>query len=142
MRDSITGDLKECILTTKSPFKIKVIEVVKMIPHGKVVSYGQVALLVGIPRAAIQVGWVLNKYSGPEKLPWWRVINNAGRISIKGDPYTPMDQKLKLEEEGIKVNEDFSLDINLYRWRPEMSYIRSLQLEPKYIDELVSKYNL
>ena len=66
-----------------SKFKEKVIEVVSLIPFGKVVSYGQVALYIGIPRAARQVGWMLNRMEGDVQIPWWRVVNNQGRISIK-----------------------------------------------------------
>lgn len=98
-----------------SNFKSLVIQVVKQIPYGKVASYGQIALYAQSPRSARQVGWILNKYT-KEEIPWWRVINNTGRISIKGSQYTPHDQMMRLQQEGIVVNEDFTIDINKYRW--------------------------
>lgn len=97
-------------------FKQKVIELVSRIPFGKVVSYGQVAVAVGSPRAALQVGSVLNKLEGEVLLPWWRVINATGRISIKGSSYTPLDQKLRLEAEGVDVSEDLRVNIGKYRY--------------------------
>jgi len=66
-----------------SKFKDKVIQIVRKIPKGKVASYGQVALMAGIPRAALQVGWVLHLSGDDGITPRWRVINNAGRISTK-----------------------------------------------------------
>ena len=68
-----------------SNFTQKVIEVVQSIPLGKVVSYGQVAVYIGVPRAARQVGWTLRGIEESVSLPWWRVINNKGRISIEGN---------------------------------------------------------
>src|SRR5690349_20094152 len=100
-----------------SRFKDAVIRVVQSVPRGSVVSYGQVALYVGVPRAARQVGWILRGIEEEFDLPWWRVINNAGRISIKGNKYnTPDLQKKLLESDGVEVDEDFTLDIQKYRW--------------------------
>jgi methylated-DNA-protein-cysteine methyltransferase-like protein len=98
-------------------FKTKVIDVILAIPKGKVVSYGQVASMAGSPRAARQVGAILRGNSETKKLPWWRVINNQGMISIKGNwVETKHLQKQLLEKEGIKVSDDFTLDINKYRY--------------------------
>ena len=77
-----------------SAFKDKVIQIVKMIPKGKVVSYGQVALMAGVPRGARQVGWILHEHG--DDGPWWRIINNSGRISIKSPDHSPIVQKEKL----------------------------------------------
>lgn len=99
-------------------FKQKVIEIIKQIPHGSVVSYSQVALMAGSPRAARQVGNILNKLKGHIELPWWRVVNNQGRISIKGSHYHPIDQKLRLEDEGVLINSNLTFDIEKYRWNP------------------------
>ncbi|MEK7595200.1 MAG: MGMT family protein [Patescibacteria group bacterium] len=121
-------------------FKEKVVEIVRLIPYGKVASYGQVALFVGTPRAAIQVGSVLNKLEDSVQIPWWRVINNSGRISIKGSSYTPWDQKERLESEGIKVKENLDLDIEKYRWRPNGKVILSLKLSDGVIEKILGKY--
>ncbi len=98
-------------------FSDLVLQIVKTIPKGKVASYGQVALMVGEPQAARQVGWVLNQKSD-EQTPWWRVINNSGRISIKHPEISALEQKAMLEKEGVKVGKNFEVDIGKYRWRP------------------------
>ncbi len=98
-------------------FKEKVIEAVKKIPKGKVVSYGQVAAYCGSPRAARQVGWMLHGLDGNNQLPWWRVINNLGHISIKGNIMsTPLAQKNFLESEGVLVDKYLKIDIEKYRY--------------------------
>lgn len=98
-------------------FKEKVIEAVKEIPKGKVVSYGQVAAVCSSPRAARQVGWILHTLDGNNSVPWWRVINNLGYISIKGNLMsTPLAQKKFLEREKVKVTDDMQIDIEKYRY--------------------------
>lgn len=97
-------------------FKEQVMEVVRTIPRGKVVSYGQVAAAIGKPRAARQVGWALYTLDGDNSVPWWRVINNEGYISIKGNVMsTPLAQKKYLESESIIVGKDLTIDIQKYR---------------------------
>lgn len=126
-----------------SPFKEKVIKVVRLVPYGKVVSYGQVAAYVGVPRAARQVGWILRGIESSIDLPWWRVINNSGRISIDGNLYNDKHvQKRLLESEGIVINKDFTLDIGLYRFIADDKLLRKLHLEESYIQELHKKYFL
>ena len=111
-----------------SKFKKSVIKVVRMIPKGKVVSYGQVALYVGVPRAVRQVGWILNQLEEKVRVPWWRVVNNEGRISIKASKYTANDQKRFLLQEGIKVDDDFSFDIDKHRFAPNENFVKKLGL--------------
>jgi methylated-DNA-protein-cysteine methyltransferase related protein len=60
-----------------SKFKDKVLNIVMLIPKGKVVSYGQIATMGGVPRAARQIGWVMHSHGGIT--PWWRVVNNEGK---------------------------------------------------------------
>ncbi len=122
-----------------SKFKEKVIEVVSLIPFGKVVSYGQVALYIGIPRAARQVGWMLNRMEGDVQIPWWRVVNNQGRISIKGSKYTAEDQRELLVEEGIRVNDDLTLVIEKYRFVPHQNLLEELGLDSIYLSMISSK---
>jgi methylated-DNA-protein-cysteine methyltransferase related protein len=122
-----------------SPFKDKVIEVINLVPKGKVVSYGQVALFVGMPRAARQVGWILNGLEGNTPVPWWRVVNNTGRISIKGSRYGAEDQRRFLEKEGVKVNDDLTFDISKYRFQPNDKFITKLKLDPVYLEMIGNK---
>lgn len=133
--------ISDCIVTgmDHSKFISKVIKVVGSVPRGKVVSYGQVALYVGIPRAARQVGWTLNRMERKVELPWWRVVNNQGRISIKGSRYTPKDQKELLEQEGIRVREDLTFEIEEYRFIPENELLRKFGLDMHYLEMISDK---
>lgn len=98
-------------------FKNKVLELVNQIPYGKVASYGQIALYADSPRAARQVGWILNHNEDTaHERPWWRVVNNSGRISIKGSDFSAEDQRFRLEAEGVVITKDFTFDIEKYRW--------------------------
>lgn len=106
---------------------------------GKVVSYGQVALYIGAPRAARQVGWMLNLTKERDMVPWWRVINNEGRISIKSLKYSAEEQRQLLIQEGVKVAEDFTLDIEKYRFIPDKGFIRKLDLDPLYLEHISIK---
>ena len=100
-------------------FKQRVINFIKKVPKGKVVSYGQVASAAGSPRAARQVGAILRALDPSQgKIPWWRVLNNKGIISIKGNwTATKEIQRQLLAKEGIKITEDFSLDMERYRYK-------------------------
>jgi methylated-DNA-protein-cysteine methyltransferase-like protein len=98
-------------------FKSQVIKIISAIPKGKVMSYGQVASMAGSPKAARQVGAVLRGVEPNSKIPWWRVINNKGEISIKGNWIATKElQKKLLEKEGVIIDSNFSLDINKYRY--------------------------
>lgn len=99
-------------------FKERVIDYVKKIPKGKVVSYGQVASFVGSPRAARQVGQVLkNMDLNNSQIPWWRVINSKGEISIKGNWIVGKNtQKDLLLKDGVEVSNNCIIDIEKYRW--------------------------
>ncbi len=101
-----------------SDFRKKVLDYINCVPRGRVVSYGQVAAACGSPRAARQVGAILRVLDyAKDKTPWWRVVNNQGILSIKGNWTATKDQQAALlRKEGIEVKEDFSLNINQYRW--------------------------
>lgn len=101
-----------------SNFKTSVIAFVKNIPRGQVASYGQVAAAAGSPRAARQVGGILRALGPDSGVPWWRVINNRGEISIKGNwEATKELQRQLLMQEGIKVGSNFMIDINKYKFQ-------------------------
>lgn len=118
-----------------SEFKEKIYQITKTIPKGKVASYGQVALMAGIPRAARQAGWVLNKLED-NSIPWWRVVNNQGKISIKGNKYSALEQKSLLESEGIPINKALTFDIKKYRYIPTNKEIKKLELDQELLDKL------
>lgn len=122
-----------------SPFKEKVIEIVRLVPSGKVVSYGQVAAYAGTPRAAREVGWIMSALG--KEVPWWRVVNNKGYISIRGNQTSDKNiQKKLLEAEGILVSEEFVLDMEKYRYRMPLQKLRALQLNEEYLQMLLAKY--
>jgi methylated-DNA-protein-cysteine methyltransferase-like protein len=97
----------------------RVYRVVERIPRGRVASYGQIAALLGYPRAARTVGWALA--SLPEaraaSVPWQRVINRAGRISISRADLSPSYQRQLLEAEGVVFDDYDRVDMNRYGWR-------------------------
>jgi methylated-DNA-protein-cysteine methyltransferase related protein len=101
----------------RSPFTQRVIKILKSIPAGKVFTYGGVAVAAGNPRGARGVAWVLNSSSRRENLPWHRVINSKGTISLKPG-YGFELQKQLLESEGIEVSESGAIDLKLYLWSP------------------------
>jgi methylated-DNA-protein-cysteine methyltransferase-like protein len=124
-----------------SEFKKRVLQIIGEVPYGTVVSYGQVATYAGAPRAARQVGWILNQTEGKVSLPWWRVVNNQGRISIKGTRYnTPQIMKKLLESEGVLVSEDMTFDIEMYRFRASDKDLARWRLSERYIEKIHVNY--
>ena len=100
-------------------FHQKVKDIIKKVPEGKVASYGQIAVLAGNHRAARQVAWVLHSSSRKDKLPWHRVVNSEGRISLRPN-YGYEIQKELLKKEGIKFDENDRIDFKNYLWDPWM----------------------
>jgi methylated-DNA-protein-cysteine methyltransferase-like protein len=98
-------------------FRGSVLKIVSLVPKGKLVSYGQVAMMAGHPRAARQVGWVLHALPRGSKIPWQRVVNTNGYIPSKGREFEAMEQIIRLRSEGIEVDDDGKLDLEFYRWR-------------------------
>lgn len=98
-------------------FRQRVFHIVAAIPWGKVTTYGDVARMAGSPRAARQVGGVLKKLPSGSALPWHRVINRHGEISLTGPDY--QRQKQALVAEGIRFNRQGKIDLSQCRWRDE-----------------------
>lgn len=99
-------------------FHKKVVQLIKNIPRGKVATYGLIAASAGSPRAARQVVRTLHTSSDKEKLPWHRVINSKGKISLKPNSGYEI-QKAMLEDEGIIFSLDDKIDLNCFLWQPE-----------------------
>src|SRR5215470_8695496 len=95
-----------------------VYRLVSQIPKGKVVTYGQVATLLGAPRAARAVGTALRYLPRPlsRTVPWQRVINAAGGISLRGDVVRTEEQRWLLENEGIEFDRHGKVNLKKYRW--------------------------
>lgn len=96
----------------------EIIETIREIPKGFVCTYGAIAKLAGNPRAARQVVRVLHTYGEKEELPWWRVINREGKISLK--PGFGYEEQLELlESEGVKFGSGDRVDLDRFGWAPE-----------------------
>jgi len=94
----------------------KVYILVRMIPEGKIASYGQIAAYLGHPRAARTVGWALHGIPEGSDIPWQRVINSKGRITISNVEYSATLQRHLLEEEEVVFGDDDRVDLRVYRW--------------------------
>lgn len=97
-------------------FSEQVCEVVRRIPPGRVATYGQIARLLGRPRAAREVGWALRDTPDGPAVPWQRVINAQGRISFPPGSQGAAEQRGLLEEEGVVLEPDGSINLKVYGW--------------------------
>ena len=99
-----------------SSFCARVKKIIKGIPMGKVATYGQIAFYAGSAQAARQVAWVLHSSSQSDKLPWHRVINSKGKISLKPGLGYELQRSL-LEAEGITFDEADQVDLDRFGFR-------------------------
>ncbi|MBN1478948.1 MGMT family protein [candidate division KSB1 bacterium] len=104
----------------------KVWTIVTHVPEGQVVTYGQIAVLLGNPRAARTVGWALHSTPDLLDIPWHRVINSAGRISTDCGEHSPTVQRQLLEQEGIVFDARDRVDLDRFQWRPPLELIESI----------------
>jgi methylated-DNA-protein-cysteine methyltransferase-like protein len=100
-----------------NPFTFKVKNLIKQIPEGKVTTYGYIAAIAGNPQAARQVARILHSCSRKDNLPWHRVVNRNGQISLKH--YNGYEvQKQQLEREGVVFAENDIINFDTYLWLP------------------------
>ena len=95
----------------------KIYAVVRRIPAGKVATSGQVAELAGLPNHARLVGYALHAVAEGSTLPWHRVLNAQGRISIRGSASATVTQRLRLEQEGVRFAGG-RVKLAEYGWKP------------------------
>ncbi len=88
----------------------------RRIPRGRVATYGQVAELAGLPGHARQVGYALHALHCESVLPWHRVVNAAGAISLRSVPGFELEQRIRLEAEGVTFNARGRVPLARYRW--------------------------
>lgn len=100
-----------------SSFFQRVLDLVRAVPAGRVVSYGQIAALLGAPRRARQVGWALARCSDPT-VPCHRVVNHRGELSGGYAFGHPLVQRALLEDEGIEFDSTGRIDLARFRWEP------------------------
>jgi methylated-DNA-protein-cysteine methyltransferase-like protein len=95
-------------------FTEKAIQIIRNVPPGKVMTYGQVARQAGSPRGARQIARILHSMSAKYDLPWHRIINAQGKIVLVDDEsrYT---QRALLEEEGVEISCSGQVDLERYR---------------------------
>ncbi|BBM64203.1 methylated DNA-protein cysteine methyltransferase [Vibrio sp. B1REV9] len=97
-------------------FLMQIFAVIHQIPKGKVTTYGEIAKLANYPGYARHVGKALGNLPEGSQLPWFRVINSQGKISLKGEEL--QRQKRKLEAEGVEVSEIGKVSLRKYKWQP------------------------
>lgn len=110
-------DLAAALTARELRWRDAVVAVVSAIPAGRVLGYGQVAALLGRPRAARQVGYALAALDPGTTVPWWRVLRTDGSIALQGDPTRGPLQAAALRAEGIEVH-DHQVDMAAVGWRP------------------------
>jgi methylated-DNA-protein-cysteine methyltransferase-like protein len=96
----------------------KIYRIVARIPRSRVATYGQVAALAGLSGHARQVGYALHALPGDTKLPWQRVVNARGEISLRSGSDNHLLQRILLEEEGVRFGPTGRIDLLKHRWRP------------------------
>ena len=102
----------------KSTFFEDVWEVTKLIPRGRVTSYGAIANYLGLKSSARMVGWALNGVAGQARVPAHRVVNRQGLLSGRIHFSTPTRMQELLEKEGVKVKGNQVVDFEELYWDP------------------------
>jgi methylated-DNA-protein-cysteine methyltransferase-like protein len=92
--------------------------IVSLIPKGRVATYGQIAELARIPGQARRVGYALSALPEGSPIPWHRVVNARGEISLRSQEGAEALQRDLLQKEGIKF-EKGKLSLERYQWKPK-----------------------
>ena len=95
-----------------TPFSEKAIEIIQSIPAGKVATYGQIALLAGNHRNARRVSRLIHTCSKKYNLPWHRIVNIQGKISLKDEKFEIQYEMLKAE--GIEFGVGNAIDLKKF----------------------------
>lgn len=107
----------------------RIYSVVRRIPRGRVATYGQVAQLAGAPGHARQVGYALHALSEGTSVPWHRVINARGQVSLRSGEDGHHVQRCLLEAEGVEFDRTDRVLLTKYRWKPR-GLVRAVDREP------------
>ncbi|MFA0441270.1 hypothetical protein BCU70_05665 [Vibrio sp. 10N.286.49.C2] len=97
-------------------FRTQIFAVIHQIPLGSVTTYGQIAKMAGYPGYARQVGKALSNLPKGSALPWHRVINGKGEISLSGDRFSV--QRAMLMEEGVMFTATGKISLKKFGWQP------------------------
>lgn len=98
-------------------FTEKAITIIRNVPPGKVMTYGQIAKLAGSARGARQVARLLHSMSAKYDLPWHRIVNAQGEI-VLADEEGRYTQRALLEAEGVKIGLNGQINLEIYRYNP------------------------
>jgi len=96
----------------------RIYAIVRRIPRGRVATYGQVAVLAGLAGHAREVGYALHALTDGSTVPWHRVINAKGEISLRSVPGAGLTQRMLLEREGVRFDVRGRIALERYRWEP------------------------
>lgn len=95
----------------------RIYAVIRRIPRGRVATYGQIARLAGLPGHARQVGYALHALPSATALPWQRVVNASGGISLRSSSGA-ISQRILLEREGVTFDMRGRISLERFGWRP------------------------
>ncbi len=101
-------------------FFANVYDVVRMIPKGKVTSYGAISNYLGSARSSRMVGWAMNAAHGLKDVPAHRVVNRNGLLTGKMHFNPPSLMQELLEKEGLKIEKDQIVNFKYYYWDPKI----------------------
>ncbi len=101
-----------------SDFFIDVIEVVKLIPKGRVTTYGRIAKYLGSVKSSRSVGWALNNIKLDDTIPAHRVVNRNGLLTGRSHFLKPDFMKNKLITEGVLIDDNCIVNMNKNIWEP------------------------
>lgn len=91
---------------------------VRLVPKGRVTSYGAIAKYLGSKQSSRMVGWAMNASHAKKDVPAHRVVNRNGILTGKNHFETPDQMKSLLEQEGIVIHEDRVVDFGIFFWDP------------------------
>ena len=99
---------------------MNVYDVVRLIPKGRVTSYGAIAKYLGAPRSSRMVGWAMNASHNLTDVPAHRVVNRNGLLTGKMHFSDPNEMEDRLKREGVEIKDDKVLDFNRVYWDPSI----------------------
>jgi methylated-DNA-protein-cysteine methyltransferase related protein len=100
-------------------FTTRVYDLVRCVPRGRVVPYGGIAAMLGHPRAARGVGQALKALPADSDVPWWRVVNRNGEVSIRAPVHAAALQRTLLRREGVRFDRHGRIDWRRFGWTGE-----------------------
>jgi methylated-DNA-protein-cysteine methyltransferase-like protein len=98
--------------------RARIYTVIALIPQGQVASYGQIAALAGLQGQARQIGYALAALPEGNSVPWHRVVNARGEISLRSRRESIARQRALLEGEGVLFDASGRVDLRRFQWRP------------------------